>query len=278
MRSYIKKYKSNHNYTNIEKAFKYIGIDDNLLNLNQKYFLNNNGYLVLNNIFNKNECEEAINYIDNLCNSENIEKLSPVKENGCIRIDSLLYKNFNLFSKFILNKKILAAVKHVFNNDNFHLGSLTGRIVKPNYGEQNVHRDREFDDVKCSVNVIFVLSDFNENTGGTKIASGTHIPNKDNDLKYINAKMGSVVIINTFIKHCGSKNVSKINRYGMHGFYTVRDQVQTNSFRGLKYEDYNKLNIYEKYIIDHDPNQEEKKNSRVDEKETPWFILNENDK
>jgi ectoine hydroxylase-related dioxygenase (phytanoyl-CoA dioxygenase family) len=243
MNPYISLYESKHS------NLKYDELDDDILSSDQKLFLDKNGYLIINNVFAEKECNEVLEFIfkDDL-------PLSLKNELGCRRINSLIYHNLNLFKKFVMNKTILAAVKHLSNNSyNFHLGGLSSRSVYPNHGEQNFHTDRLREEVPYSANIITVLSDFTENNGATMIIPESHInPNLTDEL-IVQVPKGSIIIMNIFLKHRGTKNNSNNIRHCLHGFYTIRNHIQTRTFRGLKNEDYNNLTDNEKYILDHDP-------------------------
>lgn len=194
---YISIYKGNHNYTNMKDVFKRLKIDNNILSNVEKKIIDEEGYIIFENYFDEKFFKEMNNSIDKITQKErNNVELNYIKEKGCTRIDALLDKDIELFKKCVIDKKILAAVSYIFNGEEFHLGSVTTRTVKPGYGDQDFHMDRQYKDVDYSVNIIIALTDLTNDNGTISVIPKSHIKsykfneNSKKDEKLIICKAG----------------------------------------------------------------------------------------
>jgi ectoine hydroxylase-related dioxygenase (phytanoyl-CoA dioxygenase family) len=148
----------------------------------------------------------------------------------------------------------------------FKLSSLNSRAALPGQGLQALHADwgkavEPGDYYVC--NSIWLLDDFTEENGATRVVPGTQRSGKlprdvmDNpadphpDERLLIAPAGTVVIFNSHTWHGGTLNRSAKRRRAMHSYFCRRDQPQQLDQR--KYsrpETYARLSEAARYILD----------------------------
>lgn len=161
------------------------------------------------------------------------------KEAGADRLADLVNKG-GLFDIFYSHPRVLAAIEAVLGT-NIKLSSLNYRAAKPGQGLQKLHVD-----YKNSVanggykvcNTIWLLDDFTENNGATRIVPGTHkstqLPNEvleNPELAHpeeilIQAQAGSVFVFNSHVWHGGTTNHTNTYRRSIHSYFCTLDQPQ----------------------------------------------------
>ena len=136
-------------------------------------------------------------------------------------------------------------MRHVLGPE-FRLSSLNGRASLPGQGLQGLHADwgesvEPGDYYVC--NSIWLLCDFTEHNGATRVVPGSNrsgqhpkdvledatAPHPDQVI--LTAKAGTVVIFNSHTWHGGTLNQSDSPRYGLHSYFTRRDQRQQTDQR-----------------------------------------------
>lgn len=156
---------------------------------------------------------------------------------GCIRLCDLVNKG-KMFDAMYTHPKVLAAVNHVIEQP-FKLSSLNLRAPKPGYGNQRLHRDwepqvdqREYN----ACNTLWVLDDFTEKNGPTRIVAGSHTSKFDptdvmenerdshSKEEFVIAKAGSVIVVNSRTWHGGTINNSDDVRRIIQAYFVQRDQ------------------------------------------------------
>jgi len=140
-------------------------------------------------------------------------------------------------SKYIRHPKEEGAVL----GPSFKLSSLNYRAAKPGLGHQKLHVDwgnTMIDGDYKVCNSIWLLHDFTENNGATRILPGTHklgiSPHEkmeDPSLAYpdeiiIKAPAGSVFIFNSHAWHGGTTNNTAKPRRSIHSYFCTSDQPQ----------------------------------------------------
>lgn len=161
------------------------------------------------------------------------------KEAGADRLADLVNKGA-IFDQFYTHPKILAAIEAVLGTQ-YKLSSLNYRAAKPGLGLQKLHVDygntvAEGGYKVC--NTIWLLDDFVENNGATRIVPGTHkskvLPQdamEDAELAHpdeikIIAQAGSVFIFNSHVWHGGTTNHTNNYRRSIHSYFCTTDQPQ----------------------------------------------------
>ena len=236
-----------------------LGVTDETLTEDEKRFLAVHGYLNLGKILSDTQVEAVRERIRELIDAEGeragAELLdSPYirhpKEAGADRLADLVNKGA-VFDQFYTHPRVLAAVAQVVGED-FKLSSLNYRASKPGMGAQKLHADwhEPVDPGDYKVcNSIWLLDDFTELNGPTRVVPGTH---KDGQLPQdvlddpwaphpdevrIIAPAGTVVIFNSHTWHGGTNNETDAYRRSIHSYFCRRDQPQqVNQTRYIKDE------------------------------------------
>ncbi len=249
----------------VEEAIRELGARAELLSEEERAFLDENGYLPLAGILNEEQVAGLRNRFDQLVEAEGQEGGKEVhQEQGTNRLANLIDKG-EVFQICISHPKVLAAMRHVLGPE-FKLSSLNGRAALPGQGLQGLHADwkegvEPGDYYVC--NSIWLLSDFTEDNGATRVVPGSHnsrqhprdvledqkAPHPDQVL--LTAKAGTVVIFNAHIWHGGTMNRTDEPRYGLHAYYTRRDQKQqTDQRASLSKATVDRLSEAQRTILD----------------------------
>jgi ectoine hydroxylase-related dioxygenase (phytanoyl-CoA dioxygenase family) len=221
-------------------ALQTLGVTGGELSDEECAFLDENGYLPMENLLSEEQVDRLRARFDELVAEEGEDAGKEVhQEAGTHRLSNLIDKD-ELFEICISHPKVLAAMHHVLG-DEFKLSSLNGRASLPGQGLQGLHADwkggvEKGDYYVC--NSIWLLSDFTEENGATRVVPGSHNsgqhprdvldePTAEHpDQVLLTAKRGTVVIFNSHTWHGGTLNQTDQLRYGLHAYYTRRDQKQ----------------------------------------------------
>lgn len=211
-------------------------------------YLAKNGYVSLGRLLSKNELAEVNKKIDDLLQKEGANAGSELfdskyirhpKEAGADRLADLVNKG-DIFDVFYTHPRVLAAIEAVLGAS-YKLSSLNYRAAKPGHGLQRLHVDYgnsvpEGGYKVC--NTLWLLDDFTESNGATRIVPGTHkltqLPNEvlDNpELPHpeeilIQAPAGSVFVFNSHVWHGGTTNHTNKYRRSIHSYFCTKDQPQ----------------------------------------------------
>jgi ectoine hydroxylase-related dioxygenase (phytanoyl-CoA dioxygenase family) len=214
----------------------------------EKAFLDEYGYVNLGPLLSAEQVASVNDRIDELMREEGDRAGSELldsphirhpKEAGADRLADLVNKG-SVFDIFYTHPKVLAGIAHVLGRQ-FKLSSLNYRAAKPGQGLQNLHVDwREAvaaGEYKVC-NSIWLLDDFTEENGATRIVPGTHLegglpqerladPSATHpDEVRIVAPAGSVFIFNSHAWHGGTTNRTDKSRRAIHSYFCQSDQPQ----------------------------------------------------
>lgn len=210
--------------------------------------LDRDGYVSLGPLLSPAEVTEVNQRIDELIAQEGEQAGSELfdskyirhpKENGADRLADLVNKGA-IFDRFYIHPKVLAAIQAVLG-DAYKLSSLNYRASKPGQGLQKLHVDYG-NTVPVGgykvCNTIWLLDDFVENNGATRIVPGTHksrsLPEEmmqdpleahPDEIKII-APAGSVFVFNSHVWHGGTVNHTQNRRRSIHSYFCATDQPQ----------------------------------------------------
>lgn len=210
--------------------------------------LDRDGYLGIGQLLSPSDLRAVNQRIDELISLEGEHAGSELfdskyirhpKEAGADRLANLVNKGA-IFDQFYTHPKVLAAIEAVLGTA-FKLSSLNYRAAKPGKGLQKLHVDYgntvpEGGYKVC--NTIWLLDDFVENNGATRLVPGTHkskvlpedamedtyLPHPD-EIKII-APAGSVFVFNSHVWHGGTTNHTKNYRRSIHSYFCTLDQPQ----------------------------------------------------
>ena len=230
-----------------EEALAQLNVSQGLLSQDEKQFLDEQGYLPLPEIMNHAQVDALRTRFDELVEEEGEKAGTEVhQEAGTNRLSNLVDKG-EIFEICFTHPRVLAAMRHVLGPD-FRLSSLNGRAALPGQGLQGLHADwgtgvEPGDYYVC--NSIWLLSDFTEQNGATRVVPGSNrsgqhpkdalddptAPHPDEVI--LTAPAGTVVVFNSHTWHGGTLNRSDEPRYGLHSYFTRRDQRQQTAQKAL---------------------------------------------
>ena len=135
-----------------------------------------------------------------------------------------------VYHPVIDHPRTLPVVEHVLG-EAIVLGSLNARIVRPGDPEQGLHSDIRADllnpNSPVMVNTVWLLDDFTEANGGTRIVPGSHRsglagPPEGMEVRHVHqlvAPAGSVLVFNGQCWHGGGTNRTDRRRHALFGHY-----------------------------------------------------------
>jgi Phytanoyl-CoA dioxygenase (PhyH) len=225
-----------------------LGVTDATLSPAEKAFLAENGYLNLGKLLSAEQLASIQQRLKELMDEEGENSGSELmdspyirhpKEEGADRLADLVNKGAD-FDVFYTHPRVLAAMAEVLG-EAFKLSSLNYRAAKPGKGLQKLHVDWHeavaVNDFKVC-NSIWLLDDFCEENGATRIVPGTHLTGEmPQDVLadplathpkevLIEAPAGSVFIFNSHAWHGGTNNRTQQPRRAIHSYFCRKDQPQ----------------------------------------------------
>lgn len=150
---------------------------------------------------------------------------SSSKESGTRHVDGLL-DNYDVFSEALASPVLLTAIHHILDRQ-FTLSAFHGRDPLPGFGQQGLHTDwrpRSAGESYSAATAIWMLDDFTEDNGATRLVPGTHkltgaVPKslsdpaaRHKDQIAATGKAGSLLVFNGHLWHSGMRNNSSGTR------------------------------------------------------------------
>lgn len=218
------------------------------LSADQKQHLDAHGFVSLGIVLSQDEVKNINNRLIEIQHAEGENAGKELKESkyirhpveaGADRLADLVNKG-EVFDVFYTHPLVLAGIAHVLG-DQFKLSSLNYRAAKPGMGQQKLHvdwKDGVADGTYRVCNSIWLLDDFTNENGATRLIPGTHkskhLPQDViNDLEashpeehIITAPAGTVFIFNSHVWHGGTRNKTKLLRRSVHSYFCTSDQAQ----------------------------------------------------
>ncbi len=249
----------------MQTALAHFAVEADTLSADEIAFLDQNGYLPLYNLLSPEQVQAIASRLEELAAEEGDKAgLEAHQEAGTTRLANLINKD-PLFEVCISHPRLLAGIAHVLRND-FKLSSLNARFALPGEGLQHLHADwgggvpaGEYE--VC--NSIWLLDDFTEENGATRVVPGSHNWNKTPkqvmedpkghhpEEQLLKAPAGTVVIFNSHTWHGGTLNRTDKPRRAMHSYFTRRhNNQQTDQRTNLSPETLDRLSEEAKYILD----------------------------
>ena len=135
-----------------------------------------------------------------------------------------------VFFSCIDHPEVLPLLEH-FLGETLILGRLNSRIVRPGYPDQGLHSDIPAGMLNMAspvmMNTVWMLDDFSEVTGGTRVVPGSHksgcaVPPEGFEVLHVvqpEGKAGSVLVFNGQTWHGGGNNSGETSRHALFGHY-----------------------------------------------------------
>jgi ectoine hydroxylase-related dioxygenase (phytanoyl-CoA dioxygenase family) len=219
-----------------------------ILSNQQLQQLDQKGYVSLGKLLSDEDVQKVLNRLQQIQQQEGEQAGTELmdspyirhpKEAGADRLADLVNKGKE-FDIFYTHPTVLAALTAVLGDD-FKLSSLNYRAAKPGMGAQKLHVDWK-DGLPYGTyrvcNSIWLLDDFTEKNGATRIVPGSHkfdqlpqdaLSNPDAphpDQVLLKAPAGTVFIFNSHVWHGGTTNTTTNLRRCIHSYFCTSDQPQ----------------------------------------------------
>jgi ectoine hydroxylase-related dioxygenase (phytanoyl-CoA dioxygenase family) len=224
----------------IAEALYALGVRDDTLTETEKEQLDTLGYLPLPGIIDSDLVAALCLRQQELLDEEGDRAGTEVhQEKGTDRLSDLINKGA-VYHIVITQPRVLAAISHVLGGD-LKLSSLNSRNALPGQGLQGLHADwgrLETPGVYQVCNSLWLLDDFTQDNGATRVVPGTHrgtatpgeemanptSPHPDEVL--LQGKAGDVLVMNSHTWHGGTINRTNGPRRVLHGYFCRRHQPQ----------------------------------------------------
>jgi len=247
-------------------ALQALGVNEETLSAQQRADLDTKGFTIFPNVIEPEHLEQLRETFEQLSAAEGERAGSEVGQvTGVRRLANLVNKG-EMFDPIYVNPLVLAAAQYVIGRD-FKLHSLNGHDPQPGSDSQPLHADwgKERDDrsVYHVMNSLWMLDDFDEGNGATRIVPGSHHwPGRPQSQMadpraphpqqvFITAPAGSVAVFNGHTWHGSTGNRSQRMRRVYHCAFVAREHAQqTNQREYLRPETAARLSPAARYILD----------------------------
>jgi ectoine hydroxylase-related dioxygenase (phytanoyl-CoA dioxygenase family) len=211
----------------------------------EKRQLDDQGYLVIENLMGSALLDQVSRRVDELFEQEGIAAGAEFKQEPHSRRLANLVDKGEVFERVIETPRVLECMEHVLGPQ-FKLSSLNVRSADPNNDwTQPLHADSgavadERGYWVC--NSVWMLDDFTAQNGAIRMVPGSHrwgrapaaemySPHPEEIL--LTGRAGDVVIMNAHMWHGGTANRTAAHRRAMHVYYTRQDKPQQQYQKGL---------------------------------------------
>jgi ectoine hydroxylase-related dioxygenase (phytanoyl-CoA dioxygenase family) len=220
-------------------ALRELGVTEETLAKDEKARLDADGFVPLPGILTAQQLAIIRRRLHEISAAEGDKAgLEVHQEAGTDRLADLVNKD-PVFDVCFTHPRVLAAIAHVLSD--FTLSSLNSRAALPGRGHQGLHADwgEPFEPGHYQVcNSIWLIDDFTETNGPTRVVPGSHrlgkrpgevLANREDphpdEIKLL-GKSGTVVIFNSHLWHGGTQNTSSEPRRALHSFFCRRGLKQ----------------------------------------------------
>lgn len=211
------------------------------------------GFTIIEDVLSQDELKQYREKIDYIYKIQEdgfgLDNFNKIQEKNMCRIP-LKYDDY--FINIAINKTVLSIVERILGS--FYILNLQNAIINhPNeeHHQSSWHRDLPYQNYviskPLSINALFCIDDFSEETGGTIVVPYTHNTEILPSDRYIakhsvtaNAKAGSVIVFDSMLFHKAGYNSSNIIRRAINHQYQIPLLKQFYDFPkvlGGKYSD-----------------------------------------
>ena len=223
------------NELRIEDVLRERNVTETTLTAAEKESLDRLGYVVLPNVIDDGWLARLLTAFESAVDQG--QPKGDIKQSGTRQASDLIQKD-EAFDGVLTHPKILASVYHVLRSS-FKVLVLGGRDPLPDYGQQGLHTDwyprASLSEPFSVVTAIWLLDDFIENNGATRLIPGSHLwlkplpkpmrqpEAKHPDQKIVIAKSGSALVLNGHLWHGGMRNQSNRPRRVIQCQFVARE-------------------------------------------------------
>jgi len=219
----------------IEDALRESNVTEATLSPAENESLDKLGYVILPDVIDADWLARLRTAFENAVDRK--QPTTDGKQSGTRHASGLIQKD-EAFDGVLTHPKILAAVYQALRRS-FKVLALGGRDPLPGYGQQALHTDW-YPRVSSSepfsvVTALWLLDDFIENNGATRLVPGSHLwlkplpkslsqpEAKHPDQRFIIAKAGSALVFNGHLWHSGARNESNRPRRVIQCQFVARE-------------------------------------------------------
>ena len=221
----------------IDEMLAQFGITEATLSPHERDALDRDGYVVLPSVIEAGWLERLRAAFETGCEKDGHAPV--VKESGTRHVNDLANGD-PVFQGVYTHPRVLAAVYHVLR-DAFRVGQIGGRDPLPGFGQQGLHADwtaRSKGEPFRIVTTIWLLDDFTNENGATRLVPGTHQmlgqppksfadpASRHPDQRIIVARAGSVLVFNGHLWHSGMTNRSTLHRRVVQCLFVGRHEFR----------------------------------------------------
>jgi len=221
----------------VEQILTEFGVTEDVISAKEKEALDRDGYVVFPDVIDEKLLNALRAAFEAGCGRNGNSAV--LKESGTRHVNDLANRD-RVFEVLYTNPRALAAVYHVLR-DEFRVGQIGGRDPLPGFGQQGLHADwtaRFRGEPFRIVTTIWLLDDFTDENGATRVVPGTHLllgqpPKKfadpgsrHPDQKIITARAGSVLVFNGHLWHSGTTNKSSRSRRVVQCVFVGRNEIR----------------------------------------------------
>jgi hypothetical protein len=248
----------------MHQVLENLGVHPDTLTRQEMDQLDRDGFLPLDDILTAELVDSLRMQVDQLLQLEGDRAGIEVhQEAGTDRLSDLVNKGA-VFDVCFTHPRVLAAMAHVLHAD-FKLSSLNYRAALPGHGHQALHTDWREPVTSGEFRVcnsIWLLDDFTEDNGPTRVVPGSHLwgrlpadempdpaaPHPDE--RVLLAPAGTVVIFNSHLWHGGTLNRTPSPRRALHSYFCRRtERQQLDQQRYLRDETRARLAAAARYVL-----------------------------
>ncbi len=229
-----------------------LGVRDGLVSCAQRRAIDEQGYLVLSDIADKETLCTLRDEFERAAQEQGVDKVvAGHATQGTRQVPGMIDRG-QVFQSVYAHPLLLTVAWHVLKRP-FRCTDLHGRDPQPAYGQQGLHADWGPRLPPYSFHVVtalWLLDDFTVENGGTRIVPGTHRWTRPIDKSLaapgsrhpqqiqVQAPAGSVLVFNGHLWHSDTRNKSRSPRRTLQCSYVADEhrhvgQVVPNQFEGV---------------------------------------------
>ena len=246
--------------------------DNSLLSVDERRQIDELGYVNLGPLLASEQLAAIRARIDDSIAEEGATSGREVSQTrGIGRMSGTVIKAMNhdgLLDPFFSHPRLLAVVRHILGTS-FKYSSSNYHCPLPGYGHQHIHCDFGWGvNTPENVNAIWMIDDFTEANGPTRVVPGTHLSGQhplgsrvDGAPRDLNAQVpgeirvlgeaGSCFVYNAHLWHSGTQNYTNELRRAQHAFFTKAHRpTQMDVLAALDSGTHARFNRLQRAILD----------------------------